>query len=352
MSFAVPATAYSGKYSILFGVKWRLNPASKGGDNAMPTSSVYRSIRRLFVKAPFAEKQDMTGKIAIVTGCAPGSIGFATAKALAEWGATVVITTRFNTDVALAALRETLPAHAWVEAHALDLTNANSVATFAQWFAKKYRQLDVLVNNAGVHLDLLSQWKEAHLSADGFEIQWRTNYLGTMHLTHLLLPLLKITGKKTGDARIVNVVSQLHSKGFNAGLFDSYPYNSWTAYGMSKLALIHATFEMQRRFAAEDYLQAYCLHPGSVFTNVADKGLAGNPLIQGLRNALAPLERLTLLTPDEGAQTSIHCASNPKAVGGQYYQQCRPRAACADSGDGAVAARLWDETEQWVQSVS
>jgi len=318
----------------------------------MAASRVYQSIHQWLVKARFAEQQDLQGRVAIVTGCAPNSIGFATAKVLADWGATVIITTRSNTAAALAVLRKDLPAFAWIDAHALDLTDADSVAAFAQWFADKYKRLDILVNNAGIHLDLLSQWKEPRLSADGFEIQWRTNYLGTMQLTHLLLPLLVKTGKQKGDARIVNVVSQLHSKGFNAGLFDSYPYNSWVAYGMSKLALIHATFEIQRRFAAEDHLQAYCLHPGAVFTNVADKGLAGNRLIQTVRNVMAPLEKLTLLTPHEGAQTSLHCAVSPAALGGQYYQQCRPRMPSQDASDADVAARLWEQTAKWVQSLS
>ncbi|MBK8289490.1 MAG: SDR family NAD(P)-dependent oxidoreductase [Cellvibrionales bacterium] len=189
------------------------------------------------------------------------------------------------------------------------------------------------------------------LTADGFEIQWRINYLGTMHLTHLLLPLLQASVNKTGDARIVNVVSQLHSKGFNAGLSGSYTYNSWTAYGMSKLALVHATFELQRRYGGTDHVQAYCLHPGAVFTNIADKGLAGNGWLQAVRHALSPVERFSLLTPEEGAQTSIHCASHPDAAGGQYYQQCRPRASSVDSCDATVAGRLWDKTISWIGSL-
>lgn len=314
--------------------------------------SLYTALRNLIIKAPLAEQQDLHGKTVIVTGCAQGSIGFETAKVLASWGAKVIVTTRSNVEKTVDALRA-VTNRGQLDGHVLDTTSVESVAAFAAWFQKNHGdRLDILVNNAGAHLDLLSQWKEPHLTADGFEIQWRGNYLGVMHLTHLLLPLLKETGKKTGDARVVFVASKMHDKGFNAGLAGSYPYNSWTAYGMSKLAIVHSAFEMQRRFAASDHVQAYCLHPGSVFTNVADKGLAGNPLIQAVRNALAPVERFALLTPEEGAQTSVYCAANPAAVGGQYYKRCRPSIACADSNDAAVAVRLWDETERWVQSVS
>ena len=314
--------------------------------------SIYKTLRGLIIKAPFAEKQDLNGKTVIVTGCAQGSIGFETTRALANWGAKVIITTRSNVEKTAEALRAVTKS-GQIDAHVLDTTSVESVAAFAAWFEKNHGdRLDILVNNAGAHLDLLSQWKEPHLSADGFEIQWRGNYLGVMHLTHLLLPLLKLTGKKTGDARVVFVASKMHDKGYNAGLSGDYPYNSWTAYGMSKLAIVHSAFEMQRRFAASDHVQAYCLHPGSVFTNVADKGLAGNTLILAVRNALAPVERFGLLTPEEGAQTSVHCATNPNAVGGQYYKRCKPSIACSDSNDAAVATRLWDETEQWIRSVS
>lgn len=312
---------------------------------------MYQAVRGCLVKAPFAEKQNLQGKTAIVTGCAQGSIGFTTAKTLALWGAKVIITTRTNAEKLVDALRAATQG-GQIDGHVLETTSAESVAAFAAWFVKNHgERLDILVNNVGVHFDLLSQWKEPHLTADGFEIQWRTNYLGVLHLTHLLLPLLRETGKKTGDARIVNVASQMHSKGYNAGLLGDYPYNSWTAYGMSKLAIVHATFEIQRRFAESDHLQAYCLHPGAVYTNIADKGLAGNNALQTVRHALAPLEKFMLLTPEEGAQTSVHCATNPAAVGGQYYQQCKPHAASADSKDSAVAAQLWEETERWVQGL-
>ncbi|MBK8289489.1 MAG: SDR family NAD(P)-dependent oxidoreductase [Cellvibrionales bacterium] len=95
----------------------------------------------------------------IVTGCAPGSIGFETARTLADWGATVIVTTRSTVEKTVQALRAVTTGGA-VDGHTLDLASADSVAAFVAWFEKKYAgQLDILVNNAGIHLDLLSQWK-------------------------------------------------------------------------------------------------------------------------------------------------------------------------------------------------
>jgi NAD(P)-dependent dehydrogenase (short-subunit alcohol dehydrogenase family) len=315
--------------------------------------SLHDFIRARFVRAAYADPVDLTGKKIIVTGASPGSLGFETARTLASCGASVVITTRSNPDTVLEALRARLQyadARQRVHARVLDLSYSDSVASFVRWLVATHGdRLDVLINNAGIHLDLLSRWKEPRLTDDGFEIHWRTNYLGSAHLTHLLLPLLEKTGKTTGDARVVNVVSHLHKKGSNDDLFEvTRPYNSWAAYGNSKLALMHMTTELQRRYAEKSRLQAYCLHPGSVFTRVADKGLEGTGVIENVRSALSPVEAFFLKTPAEGAQTQIHCATYPRLPGGLYYEDCRPAEASKDAEDTGVAARLWAETEAWV----
>src|SRR6478752_7028556 len=124
--------------------------------------SIYNTLRGLIIKAPFAEKQDLQGKTVIVTGCAQGSIGFETAKALANWGAKVIVTTRSNVEKTIDALRA-VKNGGQIEGHVLDTTSVESVAAFVAWFAKTHGdRLDILVNNAGAHLDLLSQWKEPH----------------------------------------------------------------------------------------------------------------------------------------------------------------------------------------------
>ena len=319
----------------------------------MSQGRVYQLVRARFVKTAFAEPVDLTGKVIVVTGASPGSLGFETARTLASWGARVVITTRSSPENAAEAIRSRLegPETRWrIDAHALDLSDRDSVAGFARGFGDVYGdKLDVLINNAGIHLDLLSRWKEPRLTDDGFEIHWRTNYLGTAHLTHLLLPLLEKTGQATGDARVVNVGSHLYVRGSNDDLFEvTRPYNSWAAYGNSKLALMHMATELQRRYAESSHVQAYCLHPGSVLTHVADKGLQGTGLIERVRNALTPIEAFFLKTPEEGAQTQIHCATYPRLPGGPYYVECSAVEPSADARNAQVAARLWTETKAWV----
>ena len=334
-----------------------MRASEKKGTISLPTSGLRHLIRKRFVSATYAEAVDLTGKMIIVTGATPGSLGFETARTLASWGASVVITTRSNPDAAArgasvaVAVRRCAPASRRARARPFVQLIQSLVSCDGSSRAHGDK-LDVLINNAGIHLDLLSRWTEPHLSDDGFEIQWRTNYLG--HRTSnasMLLPLLEKTGQATGDARIVNVVSHLYVKGSNEDLFErTRPYNSWTAYGNSKLALMHMTSELQRRYTEKSHVQAYCLHPGSVFTNVADKGLEGAGVIEKVRNALSPIEAFFLKTPEEGAQTQIHCATYPRLAGGLYYVECQPAEARKDAQDTGIAARLWAATEAWVEA--
>lgn len=311
-------------------------------------------LRRLLVPTTFAKPVDLSGKRMIVTGASAGSLGFATAQALAAWGASVVITARKAPKDSADAIRASLPEGCvgQVIAAPLDLSQSDSVTEFVQWYADtQERQLDVLINNAGIHLDLLSQWKSPQLTDDGFERHWRVNYLGTFDLTLGLLPLLLEAARKNGDARVVNVVSQLHAKGRNPGLLvPPAQYNSWVAYGLSKLAVVHMTLELQRRHAQEG-LRSSCLHPGAVYSHIADKGLEGAPVLARIRKVLAPLEQAFMSNIHEGAQTTLHCATSPNAVGGEYYRRCQPAKASPESADSAVSRKLWDTTMKWAESV-
>ena len=299
----------------------------------------------------------MSGRRVIVTGASQGSIGYETARTLASWGANIAVSCLEDSDALQESLRLELRSigvdEERVSARRMDLCDVQSVADFAGWYEDRYgRELHVLVNNAGIHLDLLERHKQPILSADGFEIHWRTNYLGTFHLTNLLLPLLIEGGRRTGDARIVNVVSHLHDRGRNARFFEeSAHYHSWQAYGQSKLALVHFSRELQRRYAQQCSLQSVALHPGSSHTNMTFRGLREYPVLWRTVRMFAPLEALVLLSPVHGAQTSIMCASRTPLKGGGYYERCDITQASEDASDVRVAKRLWKMSQDWVGSL-
>jgi NAD(P)-dependent dehydrogenase (short-subunit alcohol dehydrogenase family) len=273
-----------------------------------------------------------SGRVAVVTGVGSGSLGEAIAGALQGLGFRVLTSTRTCATTA--------------DTHSLELTSRDSVAAFAQWVQESTERLDVLVNNAGIHLDLRSAWHEPHL-VDGMEVHWRTNYLGTAQLTRLLLPLLLGTAQSQGEARVVNVVSKLHARGRNEGL-DGHlsPYDSWTAYGTSKLALVHEAREIERLYGARG-LHGYSVHPGSVATNIADRGLETAPLLGRLRKLAAPLERRALRTPADGAASVVFCATSPQAAPGGYHRSSAPSTPSEDAQDEEAGRILWESTSRW-----
>ena len=298
----------------------------------------------------------MCGRHVVVTGASPNSLGYETARILASWGASVVVTGTSNigsmADSLKGDLRRIGIDESRVTAHSLDLCNVNSVNAFATWYGQnRDGRLHVLINNAGIHKNVLSPRKKPPLTKDGFEIHWRTNYLGPFHLTNLLLPFLKRSGRECGDARVINVSSHLHDRVKNEHLFDSTErYHSWDAYGLSKLALIHFSFEIQRRFVDRYNLQSAALHPGSVDTNLTRMAVPGARTGGVLHRIGSALASLVLLPPHHGAQTTVMCASKTPLEGGRYYDRCDIAKSSDESEDATVSKLLWERSDAWSRS--
>ena len=342
---------------------------------------------RMFLSKPKAAPVDMSGRIVIVTGASPGSLGYETAKILAGWGATVVATRVRNVAQMESSLKDDLRRCGAdadnLTAHALDLSDSHSVNAFAAWYRARHQgKLHVLINNAGIHRKTLAPRKKAPLTEDGFEVHWRTNYLGAFHLTWALLPLLQRTGLESGDARVVNVSSGLHDRVGNEDLFDEAPhrdmphheapnrdmphhdrpqrdqpqrdrpsYHSWDAYGKSKLAMNHMAFEIERRFAESHNLNAVAVHPGVVMTNLTLPQAFEGWIGKAVHRIGAALAALVLLSPNAGAQTIVMCASQRPLQGGRYYERCDITEPSADSQDADASKRLWDQSERWVETL-
>ena len=330
---------------------------------------------RMFLPKPRAAPVDMTGRHVIVTGASPGSLGYETARILAGWGATVVATRVRDVALMESALKDDLRSQVAdadnLTAHALDLGSGDSVNAFTEWYRDRHQgRLHVLINNAGIHRKTLAPRKKAPLTDDGFEVHWRTNYLGAFHLTWALLPLLQRTGIESGDARVVNVSSGLHDRVRNEVLFDEAPnrdrpnretphhdrpnrdrpcYHSWDAYGKSKLAMNHMAFEIERRFAESHNLHAVAIHPGVVMTNLTLPQAIGGGIGKALHRISSALASLVLLSPNAGAQTIVMCASQRPLQGGRYYERCAIAEPSADSQVADASKRLWDQSERWVR---
>jgi NAD(P)-dependent dehydrogenase (short-subunit alcohol dehydrogenase family) len=282
----------------------------------------------------------------VVTG-ATGGLGFEIALALAQGCADVIVAGRNESRgrEAAAAIR-TLAPRSLVRFERLDLAELASVTAFARRLRSAGRPLDLLVNNAG-----LMAPPQRRLTADGFEMQFATNYLGHFALTGLLLPLLRLSR----DPRVVQAGSLAHRMGkidFH-DLQGELGYRPWTAYAQSKLASLMFARELQRRSNANGWnLLSSAAHPGYAQTDLFSNGL-------GARSALALLSRslgrLFSQSAAEGARPALYAAASPGARPGEYYGpggvfELRGPAALArlsaEAQNVAVARRLWEVSVQ------
>jgi len=291
------------------------------------------------------------GRLVVITGATNG-LGYETALALAGAGAEVVLTGRnaAKGEAALAKIRVAHP-RATIRYADLDLASLASVKAFADRFSGEHGALDLLVNNAGVMTP-----PARHATADGFELQFGTNYLGHFALTARLLPLLR-QGRQT---RVVNVSSGAHR--LRAAIhFDDLQwqrrYKPWQAYAQSKLAMLMFAFELQRRSDTLGWgLMSNAAHPGYARTGLQSAGPGLGRTAPSLAERIGKLlEPFAAQSAADGALPTLFAATSPDAKPAGYYG---PQGFVEMKGpvgeaiigkaaqDTAVAARLWDVSEQ------
>ncbi len=280
---------------------------------------------------------DQSSKVAIVTGANSG-IGYEMARELARKGATVVLACRSQSrgETALSQIRTENP-NANVELMLLNLGDLASVRGFADEFNNRYDRLDILINNAGIMMPPFGK------TADGFEIQFGVNHLGHFALTGLLHNLITRTSK----SRIVTVSSGGHRMGevdFD-NLNAEQGYSKMRAYGLSKLANLLFTYELQRHFEAAGVdTIATAAHPGWTSTN-----------LQAHTWFFRMLNPLMSQQPPLGALPTLYAATAPDVQGGGYYgpdgwQEFKGYPVKVQSSDSshdtAIAAKLWTVSEE------
>jgi len=287
---------------------------------------------------------DQSGRLAIVTGSNTG-LGYDTARALAEHGATVILAVRDTAkgDAAAARIRSLHPG-ADVTVRKLDLGSLASVKESAAAMAAAHPRIDLLINNAGV------MYPPKSATADGFELQFGTNHLGHFALTGLLLPnLLPVDG-----SRVVVVASIAHNIrakiDFDDLQWDHRTYNKVASYGQSKLANLMFTYDLQRRLAAANAKTiAVAAHPGVAATELS-RHVPGYTL-----PGVSWLFGKVLNTSEMGALPQLRAATDPVVKGGQYwgpdgFREMRgyPQVvtSSAQSHDEAIQQRLWQVSEE------
>ena len=190
--------------------------------------------------------------------------------------------------------------------------------------------LHVLINNAGVG-------GARGLTKDGFELEFGINHLGHFALTMALLDCLAASA----PARVVTVSSDSHyqAKGidFEAVRRPTASRTGLREYAVSKLSNVLFSAELARRTEGSG-ITTYALHPGVVASDIWRR----------VPWPLRPLMKMRMLSTEQGAATSLYCATAPELDGvtGRFYDNSREREPSAVATP-KLAAELWQRSEAW-----
>jgi retinol dehydrogenase 12 len=277
--------------------------------------------------------RDLDGRTFVVTGASAG-IGRATSAALAARGGRVIMACRDVDKAGAVAAQIRADSGSRVEVVALDLADLESVRRCGGDLASRAEPLHVLVNNAGIA-------GTRGVTKDGFELTFGTNHLGHFLLTALLLDKLA----DSAPARVVHVASRAH---YQAARPDWASLRSRTQsrtgvreYRLSKLCNVLFSNELATRLDASR-VRTYALHPGVVASD----------LWRALPGLVQWLAKRVMISNEEGAATSLHCAASSAAAHetGLYYHDARPRTPSALARDAGLARELWARSEEWTRA--
>ena len=254
---------------------------------------------------------DLKGKSIIVTGANSG-LGLSTTKQLARMGATVIMACRNlekSEPVRQQIVEET--GNDSVELLALDVSDMDHIRRFASEFAASGRPLHVLINNAGVMINKRQE------KADGTELTFATNTLGTFLLTQLLLPVLHRTAVETGSNTRVVIVSSggMLTQKMDAQDWDTKKksYDGTVVYAQTKRHQMYLTELWAEKYSDALKVNFYCMHPG----------WADTPGVQTSMPSFHDRFQNSLRSSDEGADTiSWLAAANHPSINektGLYY---------------------------------
>ena len=225
--------------------------------------------------------QDLTGKVAIITGASSG-IGEATARLLVAEGVHVVLAARRREK--LDALAAELGYAA--TAVACDVADPASVATLFASVKARHGGLDLLFNNAGLGINA-----KFEISAPA---DWRqmidVNLYGVLHCTQAAIPLMR--------GRAGAMISSVSSVGGRYGV------ENWSVYSATKFAVV-GFHDALRKELGPDRIRVTVIEPGAVWTEF------GANVAQALDERRSQLDALR---SEDVAQALVYSFAQPPNV--------------------------------------
>jgi NADP-dependent 3-hydroxy acid dehydrogenase YdfG len=225
--------------------------------------------------------QDLTGKVAVITGASSG-IGEATVRLLVSEGVRVVLVARRRERIA--ALVGDLGDAA--VALTADVGDAAAVASVFAEVERRFGGLDLLFNNAGLGVNARF---EASDPAD-----WKrmidVNLYGVLHCTQAAIPLMR--------GRAGAMISSVSSVG------GRYGTESWSVYSATKFAVVGFHDALRKELGGEG-IRVSVIEPGAVWTEF------GENVSEAMRERR---ESLDALTSEDVAQALVYAFAQPPRV--------------------------------------
>jgi NADP-dependent 3-hydroxy acid dehydrogenase YdfG len=238
-------------------------------------------------------KPKLTGTIALVTGASSG-IGEATARRLAEDGASVVLVARRHDRLeALAGEIEQTGGRAL--AVQADITDRTQAEAAVQQSIERFGRLDILVNNAG--LMLLGPVVGA--DPDEWDSMIAINARGLLYTTHAALPHL-LKAAEDGPRQVADIVNISSIAGRVAG-------KGFGVYNLTKFG-VNGFTESLRQEVTERHVRVGVLEPGAVATELTSHN---KPEIRG--EIIDPyFEDSEVLAPEDIADGIAYMVTRPR----------------------------------------
>lgn len=232
----------------------------------------------------------LKGKVAIITGASRG-LGKAFALKFAEEGAKLFLTTT-NMERARGTVDEVKAKGAEVAMIEADIAKEADCQKIANEAVKKYKQIDILINNAaiwyGINITPWDQWK-----IEDWERIYRVNVIGTWLVTKYVAPVMV----KANKGKIINIASDVAR--VPAAML-------YMPYSCGKGALYTFTHAMARALAANN-INVNAIAPG--FT-ASEASLAQQGSEQTFKFAISGQTMQRQAQPEDLVGTAVFLASH------------------------------------------
>ncbi|MDQ7731298.1 SDR family oxidoreductase [Halomonas sp. SpR1] len=224
-------------------------------------------------------------KVILITGASSG-IGEATARTLANQGASVVLGAR-RTDRLEKLVAEITAAGGKAIACAVDVTRREDVQSFADYALEKFGRIDVIINNAGV----MPLSPLAALKVEEWNHMIDVNIRGVLHGIAAVLP----TMQQQGSGHVISISSI-------GGL---YVVPTGAVYCATKYAVRAISDGLRQEHSN---IRVTCVYPGVVESELADT-ITDASAAEAMRNF-----RQIALKPEAIANAIAHVVSQPADV--------------------------------------